>query len=138
MYFPSGLKARNSESRCWQIPSGGSEQGSLLHLLLELLGAAGKPWCPSTCSCIPCFRLLHLTVSLCLYLCVFSSFKDISHSRCKAYPTQGTFLMVHWLRPHGPNAGALGLIPGQGTGSHMLQLKIRHVAMKIKDPVCYN
>ena len=29
------------------IASGGSEGGSLFHLLLELLGAVGKPWCPS-------------------------------------------------------------------------------------------
>ena len=117
------------------IASGGSEGGSLFHLLLELLGAAGKPWCPSR----PLFppsspELLPVSLSLCL----FSSFKDINHSRCKAHPTQGNSLVVHWLRPHAPNAGALGLIPGQGTRSHMLQLKIRHAAMKIKDPVCYN
>ena len=31
-----------------------------------------------------------------------------------------TSLMVHWLRLLASNAG-LGLIPGQGTGSHMLQ-----------------
>ena len=31
--------------------------------------------------------------------------------------------MVHWLRLRAPNAGSPGLIPGQGTGSHMLQLK---------------
>ena len=44
-----------------------------------------------------------------------------------------------------PNAGSLGLIPGQGTRSHMLQLrapmpqlKIPHKATKIKDLECCN
>ena len=27
--------------------------------------------------------------------------------------------MAQWLRLHAPNAGGLGLIPGQGTRSHM-------------------
>ena len=31
--------------------------------------------------------------------------------------------MVQWLRLRSPNAGGLGLIPGQGTRSHMLQLR---------------
>ena len=44
-----------------------------------------------------------------------------------------------WLRLHAPDAGGPGLIPGQGTRSRMLQLKILHVATKIphaapKDP----
>ena len=30
----------------------------------------------------------------------------------------GTSLVVQWLRLHAPNAGGLGLIPGQGTRSH--------------------
>ena len=32
-------------------------------------------------------------------------------------------LVVQWLRLHTPNAGGLGLMPGQGTRSYMLQLK---------------
>ena len=32
-------------------------------------------------------------------------------------------LVVQWLRLHAPNAGPLGSIPGQGTRSHMLQLR---------------
>ena len=44
----------------------------------------------------------------------------------------GTSLVVQWLRLHAPNAGELGLIPGQGTRSHMLQLKSLHVPKKIK------
>ena len=34
-----------------------------------------------------------------------------------------TFLVVQWLRLCSPNAGGPGLIPGQGTRSHMPQLK---------------
>ena len=33
-------------------------------------------------------------------------------------------LVVLWLRLHAPNAGGLGLIPGQGTRSHMPQLRV--------------
>ena len=35
----------------------------------------------------------------------------------------GTFLVVQWLRLCTPNARGLGSIPGQGTRSHMPQLK---------------
>ena len=41
------------------------------------------------------------------------------------------FLMVQWLRLHAPNAGGLGSIPGQGTRSHMLQLRVRMLQLKI-------
>ena len=41
-----------------------------------------------------------------------------------------TSLVVQWLRLCALNAGGLGLIPGQGTRSHMLQLKILHAATK--------
>ena len=37
--------------------------------------------------------------------------------------TVGTSLVVQWLRLQAPNAGVLGLTPGQGTRSHMPQLK---------------
>ena len=36
----------------------------------------------------------------------------------------GTSRVVQWLRLHTSNAGGLGLIPGQGTKSHMLQLRV--------------
>ena len=39
--------------------------------------------------------------------------------------TKRTSLVVQWLRLYAPNAGDLGLIPGQETGTHMLQLKIK-------------
>ena len=49
----------------------------------------------------------------------------------------GTPLLVRWLRLLDPNAGALGLIPGQGARSHMLQLRVhrpqlRPSAVKLK------
>ncbi|TEA30634.1 hypothetical protein DBR06_SOUSAS4110079, partial [Sousa chinensis] len=40
-------------------------------------------------------------------------------------------LVVQWLRLCSPNAGGPGSIPGQGTRSHMPQLKIPHAVMKI-------
>ena len=40
-----------------------------------------------------------------------------------------TSLVVQWLRLHAPSASVLGLIPGWGTGSHMLSLE---------DPACLN
>ena len=36
----------------------------------------------------------------------------------------GICLVIQWLRFCGPNAGSLGSIPGQGTRSHMLQLRV--------------
>ena len=36
----------------------------------------------------------------------------------------GTSLVIQGLRIHTPNASGMGLIPGQGTGSHMLQLRV--------------
>ena len=38
--------------------------------------------------------------------------------------------MVQWLRLCTLNAGGTGSIPGQGTRSHMLQLKILHASTK--------
>ena len=41
-----------------------------------------------------------------------------------------TSLVVQWLRLRAPSAGGLGSIPGRGTRSHMLQLKILHASTK--------
>ena len=44
----------------------------------------------------------------------------------------GTSLVVQWLGIYTPNAGGPGSIPGQGTRSHMPQLKkILHTTRKI-------
>ena len=50
----------------------------------------------------------------------------------------GTYLVVQWLRLCTPNAGGLGSIPGQGTRSHMAQLKTPHAALKTEGHVCNN
>ena len=47
-----------------------------------------------------------------------------------------TSLVVQWQGLCTPNAGGLGSISGQGTRSHMLQLKIPHIVAK--DPTCHN
>ena len=51
---------------------------------------------------------------------------------------RGTLLVLQWLRLQAPNTGGPGSIPGQGTRSHMPQLKILHAAMKIKNPKSRN
>ena len=38
---------------------------------------------------------------------------------------KGTSLVIQWLRYYIPNARGLDSIPGQGTRSHMLQLRVR-------------
>ena len=43
----------------------------------------------------------------------------------------GTSLMAQWLRLRTPNAGGPGSIPGQGTRSHMPQLRVRMLQLKI-------
>ena len=44
----------------------------------------------------------------------------------------GTSLVVQGLRLHVPNAGGLGLISGQGTRSHMLQLRVHMLQQKLQ------
>ena len=51
---------------------------------------------------------------------------------------QETFLVVQGLTLHAPNAGAPGSIPGQGTRSHMLQLKMLHAATKTQCSQIHN
>ena len=43
----------------------------------------------------------------------------------------GTSLVVQWLRLHAPNAGGPDSIPGQGTRSHMAQLRVCMPQLKI-------
>ena len=50
-----------------------------------------------------------------------------------------------WLKCHTPNVGDLGSIPGQGTRSQMLQLRVHmlylnilYAAMNTEDPTCPN
>ena len=57
----------------------------------------------------------------------------------------GASLVGQWLRLYAPNAGGLGSIPGWGTRSRMLELrvcilqvKIPRATVKIKEPMCCN
>ena len=50
----------------------------------------------------------------------------------------GTSRVVQWLRLCAQNVGGPGLIPGQGTRSHMLQLNILHTTTTIEDPKCHS
>ena len=44
--------------------------------------------------------------------------------------TDGTSLVVKWLRLCAPNAVGLGSIPGQGTRSHMQELRVRMLQLR--------
>ena len=46
----------------------------------------------------------------------------------------GTSLVVQWLRLCTPNAGGLGSIPGGGTRSHMLQLRVHQPQQRMTIP----
>ena len=41
--------------------------------------------------------------------------------------------MIQQQRIHAPNAEGLGLVPAQGTGSHMLQLRVHRPQLRIPD-----
>ena len=49
--------------------------------------------------------------------------KETKVTKAKLKPLTETSLVAQWLRLHAPNAGGPGLIPGQGTWSHMPQLR---------------
>ena len=61
---------------------------------------------------------------------IYSESTVILNIYVKNNRTSGTSLVVQGLRLHIPNAGGLDSIPGQGTGSHMPQLKIPPAAME--------
>ena len=46
-------------------------------------------------------------------------------------PLPRTSLVIHWIRLHAPNAVGLGSSPGQGTRSHMPQLRVYMSQLKI-------
>ena len=45
-------------------------------------------------------------------------------------PPLGTSLVVQWLRFHVPNVSGIGLIPGQGTRSHIQKLGVHMPQLK--------
>ena len=70
---------------------------------------------------------------------------DIQGTLGKMKVTRGHSLVGQWLRLCAPNAGGLGSIPGQGTRSHMPQLRVYTPQLKIpqattkdKDLACPN
>ena len=75
--------------------------------------------------------LSHCTTREVTTLCLLSKFKlffFLKNFQCKLI--NRSFLVVQWLRLHAPNAVSPGWIPGQGTRSHMPQLKILCEATK--------
>ena len=64
----------------------------------------------------------HSGETLCLFLNTYNTLK------CSCF---GTSLKVQWLGLSTPSVGALGLIPGQRTRSHMLQLRVHMQQLKI-------
>ena len=66
-------------------------------------------------------------------------------SQTKKTYSGGSSLVVQWLRLHTPNAGDPGSILDQGIRSHMLQLrvlklqlKILYATMKTEDTQCHS
>ena len=47
-----------------------------------------------------------------------------------SFENPGASLVAQWLRLCVPNAGGLGLVPGQGTRSRTLHLRILHATTK--------
>ena len=75
-----------------------------------------EPWLPTVVPCSgshleqpPPFPTTPLTPSLCL---------------CASMPIETLALTVLWLRLWAPKAGDMGLTPGQGTRSHISQLRV--------------
>ena len=81
---------------------------------------------PGICALtVPC---LHLSCPSCcgsfFILGYRRLFLQVLISGCSLNSNLGTFLVVQWLRLCVSKAGSLGLILGQGTRSHMLQLSL--------------
>ena len=49
-----------------------------------------------------------------------------------------TSLVAQWLTLCAHNARGLGSMHGQGTRSHILQLRVLKLKLLIKDPACHN
>ena len=59
------------------------------------------------------------------------SFKSVKKKKKKNSWAGESSQEVQWLRFHSPNAGGPGSIPGQGTGSHIPQLRDRMLLLKV-------
>ena len=63
------------------------------------------------------------------------------HGQKKKKKKRGTSQVVQWIKRQVPSAGGQGSSPGQGTRSHMQQLKVcmtQDPACHNQDPVCSN
>ena len=65
-----------------------------------------------------------LQIDILLYLHVVERENKLGLSSSYQTIHPETSLSVRWLRLHAPNAGGLGSIPGQGTRSCMLPLRV--------------
>ena len=65
----------------------------------------------------------------------YRSMVKIENKRRRNERNMGTSLMVQFLRLHTPKTEGPGLIPGQGTRSHMLQLKFSNATTEKKSHV---
>ena len=63
--------------------------------------------------------------------CSFYNEDINSPIHCQENQGAGTSLVVQWLSHHTPNARGQGSIPGQGTRSHMLQVRVCMSQLKI-------
>ena len=72
-----------------------------------------------------------LQMAILLYLHVVERENKLGLSSSCQNIHPGTSLVVQWLRLHAPNAGGLGSIPGQGTRSCMLHLRVLIPQLKI-------
>ena len=72
------------------------------------------------CICVSCFSCVQLFVILWTVVQQNPLSMRILQARILEW---GTSLVVQWLRLCAPNAGDPSLIPGQGTRSHMPQLR---------------
>ena len=75
------------------------------------------------CVTVPESLRFHLHVHPRVCVCVSVTVCVPMSFLCSKPSSLRTCLMIQWLRLHAPNAGGLGSIPGEGTRSHMKQLR---------------
>ena len=78
------------------------------------------------------FPWLSCNQDSCLSVVSEAACSEAGKSNCLKRGLVGTSLVVQWLRLPAPNAGVLGSLPGQGTRSHVRQLKVQQAATQIR------
>ena len=134
---------------------GHHERGTSLRMWSQLVGKQKHNKLPDTSITVPgfspgplasfCSRLQELEETIVSLIGIYTCQTFLLWTYClKRTPAWGLpWWSSDWLQA--PSAGSPGLIPGQGTGSHMpqvsicmLQLKMPYAVRKIEDPKCYN